>query len=236
MPRFEMVGFDADDTLWHNEKLYQEAQAGFRELLNRYGTPELINETFHLTEMRNLGQFGYGIKGFALSMIEAAIQLSDGEIPASDVLKIIDIARRLLDAHVELLDHAAEVVQRVAGVYPLMIVTKGDLRDQESKIQRSGLARYFNQIEILSDKRQEDYEVLLRRHHLRPERFLMVGNSPRSDIWPVLELGGNAVYVPHHFTWAHEAAELPPLDHPGYHCIEHLGLLPRLLEELESQV
>jgi putative hydrolase of the HAD superfamily len=236
MPRFDIVGFDADDTLWHNERLYQEAQSGFCDLMRHYGTSRQVMEELHRTEMRNLGQFGYGIKGFALSMIETAIGLSDGKVAAFDVLKIIDIARRLLDANVELLDHAAEIVPLVAGMYPLMIVTKGDLRDQESKIQRSGLARHFTTVEILSNKRQEDYAQLLERHHIRPERFLMIGNSPRSDIWPVLALGASAVYVPHHFTWAHEAAELPPSQHPGYYCIEHLGLLPRLLEEMERQV
>jgi len=231
-----MIGFDADDTLWHNEKLYVEAQARFKEVLGRYCRPELVDGQLHHTEMRNLDLFGYGIKGYALSMIETAVQLSEGRVTGGDVLKIITIARDLLEARVDLLDHAADTIPLLAKQYPLMLVTKGDLRDQESKIKRSGLSKHFHRIEILSNKRQEDYKTLLARHQLRPERFLMVGNSLRSDIWPVLELGANAVYVPHHFTWAHEVAEVPPPHHRGFYSIEHLGLLPHLLEQLERQI
>jgi len=236
MPRFEMIGFDADDTLWHNERHYVEAQSSFRKLLVRYCAPDLIDDELHRTEMRNLDQYGYGIKGYALSMIETAIQLSEGKVSGEDVRNIINIARDLLEANVELLDHAAETIPLLASSYPLMLITKGDLRDQESKIMRSGLAKYFRQIEILSNKRNENYRTLLTRHQIRPDSFLMVGNSLRSDIWPVLEIGASAVYVPHHFTWVHEVAELPPLHHPGFHSIEHLGLLPRLLQQLDGHV
>jgi putative hydrolase of the HAD superfamily len=235
MPRFQMIGFDADDTLWHNEKLYVAAQSRYRQLMMPYSIPDKTDQELHLTEMRNLDLFGYGIKGFALSMMETAVHLSDGRLSGADVRGILDITRTLLSADVELLDHAAETVSLLADERPLILITKGDLRDQESKIKRSGLAPHFKHVEILSNKRKEDYAALLDRYQLAPSRFVMVGNSLRSDIWPVLELGGNAVYVPHDFTWAHEEAPLPPSDHHGYHAIEHLGLLPGVLERLEGQ-
>ena len=234
MPRFEIIGFDADDTLWHNEKLYVAAQSRYRQVMEPYSLPDNTDRELHLTEMRNLDLFGYGIKGFALSMMETAVDLSTGRLTGADVREILDITRTLLCAEVELLDHAAETVTVLAETRALVLITKGDLRDQESKIRRSGLARHFRKVEILSNKRTEDYAALLARHHIAPSQFLMVGNSLRSDIWPVLELGGSAVYVPHDFTWAHEEAPLPPSDHDRYYAIEHLGLLPGLLEHLEE--
>jgi putative hydrolase of the HAD superfamily len=233
MPRFQMIGFDADDTLWHNEMHYIKAQSRYRDLLGRYCTPDLIDGELHRTEMRNLDQYGYGIKGYALSMIETAVHLSDGKISGEDVLAIINLARDLREVNVVLLDHAADAIPVLADSYPLMIITKGDPRDQESKIKRSGLVKHFRQVEILSEKGEENYRALLTRHHIRPEHFLMVGNSLRSDIWPVLNIGATAVYVPHRLSWAHEAADPPPSDHPGYHSIQHLGLLPPLLELLD---
>jgi putative hydrolase of the HAD superfamily len=236
MPRFEMIGFDADDTLWHNEKHYVESQARFSDLLGRYGTPESILGALHRTEMQNLELYGYGMKGFALSMIETAVQLSNGNVSGAEIMKIIAIARDLLHAPLQLLDHAERIIPLLASSFPLMLVTKGDLRDQETKVTRSGLGKYFRHVEILSDKGPENYRALLERHGIGAERFLMVGNSLRSDIWPVLALGASAVYVPHHFLWAHEAAEEPPLTHPGYHSIGHLGELPDLLERLNGRV
>ena len=232
MLRFQVVAFDADDTLWHNEKYYVEAQSGFRDVVGSFATPEVIDRELQQAEMRNLPLYGYGIKGFALSMIETAVRLSDGKVPGPDVMRIIRLARDLLDAGVELLDHASAVIPLLARSFPLMLVTKGDLRDQESKIARSGLSEYFRHVEILSGKEQGNYAALLRRHGVPAEKFIMVGNSLRSDIWPVLRLGAAAVYVPHHFAWAHEAAEPPAPTHPGYHAIEHLGFLPDLLERL----
>ena len=187
------------------------------------------------TELRNLEHFGYGIKAFALSMIETAVELTEGRIAGSDIQTIIDSAKEMLAADVELLEQAAETIARLADAYTLMVITKGDLRDQEAKIVRSGLADYFRHIEIVSDKSEASYAKLLRRYDILPERFLMVGNALRSDILPVLALGGSAVYVPHELTWAHESGDLPVADHPGFYQIEHLGLLPGLLEELERE-
>jgi putative hydrolase of the HAD superfamily len=186
--------------------------------------------------MRNIEHYGYGIKGYALSMIETAVHLSEGHISGPEVMKIIVIARDQLDAPLELLDHAERIIPLLSGTFPLMLVTKGDLRDQESKIARSGLAKYFRHIEILSNKKPEDYRALLGRHGIRAQRFLMVGNSLRSDIWPVLGVGASAVYVPHHLTWEHEAAAEPSSTHPGYATVEHLGLLPDLLERLDGRI
>lgn len=232
MSRFDVIAFDADDTLWHSERLYVDAQARFKQLLAQYHRPEWIEERLYQTEMRNLQHFGYGIKGFALSMIETAVELTEGRIAGGDIQILIDSAKAMLAADVELLEHAAETLASLADRYALMLITKGDLRDQESKIARSGVAQRFRQIEIVSDKSQASYAALLQRHGIAPERFLMVGNSLRSDILPVLALGARAVYIPHPLTWAHETAE-PPTEHPGYVEVEHLGLLPGLLDRLE---
>jgi putative hydrolase of the HAD superfamily len=235
MSRFDVIAFDADDTLWHNERLYIAAQATLKALLAHYHRPEWIEERLYQTEMRNLQHFGYGIKGFALSMIETAVELTEGRIAGSDIQTLIDAAKGMLAADVELLAHVPETLAGLMDTYPLMLITKGDLRDQEQKIARSGLARYFRHIEIVSDKRPENYAVLLQRHSIAPARFLMVGNSLRSDILPVLELGARAVYVPYELTWVHESATLPLTEHPGYYEIAHLGLLPGLLAALERQ-
>lgn len=236
MSLFELIAFDADDTLWHNERNYISAQTKFRQLLAHYHSPEWIDERLYQTEMRNLQHFGYGAKAFALSMIETAVELTEGRITGRDIQTIIDSAKEMLAADIELLQHVAETVASLSGSYTLMLLTKGDLRDQELKITRSGLAPHFHHIEIVSDKTPESYDRLLKRYGVTQERFLMVGNSLRSDILPVLALGASAVYVPYQLTWLHEIAEPPPAGQVGYYEIEHLGLLPGLLQALEHQV
>jgi putative hydrolase of the HAD superfamily len=233
MARFDVVAFDADDTLWQNERLFVVAQDEFKQLLAQYHRPEWIADRLYETEMRNLKHFGYGIKAFALSMIETAVELTEGRITGRDIQTIVDAARTMLCAEVELLEHAADTLAQLTERYRLMVITKGDLLDQEAKIARSGLAAYFTHVEIVSDKRPENYARLLARHGVDPERFLMIGNSLRSDILPVLAIGGSAVYVPHELTWAHEAAETPGAQQPNFYEVAHLGLLPALLDELE---
>jgi putative hydrolase of the HAD superfamily len=233
MPHYEVVAFDADDTLWQNERLYVEAQARFKQLLSHYHSPEWIEQRLYQTEMRNLRHFGYGIKAFALSMIETAVELTEGRIVGSDIQTLIDTAKSMLTAEVELLEHVADTLAGLADRYTLMLITKGDLLDQESKIERSGLADRFRHIEIVSDKSKASYTRLLQRYAISPERFIMVGNSLRSDILPVLEIGASAVYVPHQLTWIHENGETP-VGHPRYFEIEHIGWLPGLLQKLES--
>jgi putative hydrolase of the HAD superfamily len=235
MPVFDLIGVDADDTLWHNERLYVNAQARLVELLASYHSPDWIDQRLYRTEMRNLEHFGYGVKAFALSMIETAIELTEGRITGTELQPLIDLPREMLAANVELLEHVAETLPVLARRYPLVLITKGDLMDQERKVARSGLMPYFRHMEVLSEKNAERYAALLERHGVRGERFLMVGNSLRSDILPVLELGAQAVYIPHTFTWTHETAETPPEGRPGYYRLEHFGLLPGLLEALENE-
>jgi len=235
MSRFDVIAFDADDTLWHNERLYADAQARFGRLLAHYHDAEWIAARLYATEMRNLAHFGYGIKAFALSMIETAVELTEGRIAGADIQRIIDIAREMLTAEVVLLDGVDATLATLAERYPLMVITKGDLRDQEVKIARSGLGARFRHVEVVSDKTLVEYEAVLRRHRLRPERFLMVGNSLRSDILPVLELGAQAVYIPYSLTWAHESAEPPSTDRRGFHQLVAIGELPDLLAQLERR-
>ena len=210
------------------------AQAWFARLLAQYHSPDWINQSLDRAEAHNIAHFGYGIKSFALSMIETAVELTEGRISGQEIHAIIDMAKDMLGAEVELLDHVADTIPRLAASYPLMLITKGDLLDQENKIARSGLGEYFAHVEVVSDKTRQSYARLLEKHSILPERFLMVGNSLRSDILPVIELGGRAVYIPHQVTWMHELAETPPDGQPGFHQLEHLGQLPALLEHLES--
>jgi putative hydrolase of the HAD superfamily len=234
MSIFDMIAFDADDTLWHNERLYLGAQAKLAQLLSPFQSAEIVKARLYQTESRNIKYFGYGIKSFTLSMIETAVELTEGHISGQDVQVIIDLGRGMLDAEVELLEHAAGTVAQLATRYLLMLITKGDLQDQQNKVTRSGLGQYFQYIEVVSDKTRDIYEQLLRKQSTEPKRFLMVGNSLRSDILPILELGGQAVYIPYQTTWLHESAEAPEENAPGYYQIKHLGLLPALLERLET--
>ncbi len=235
MRPFKIIGFDADDTLWHNERLYVRAQEQLKMLLSSYLVDEQMDERLYQTEMRNLDHFGYGIKAFALSMIETAIELTGGRITAHDIQLIIDSARDMMAADVELLDHVEDALGVLAAEHTLMLITKGDLRDQERKIARSGLAQQFRYVEIVSDKARENYGAILERLSVPPADFLMVGNSLRSDILPVLDLGGTAIYVPQELTWVHESGELPPASQPGFHQLEHLGQLPALVARLEER-
>ena len=228
----DLIAFDADDTLWHSEILYSDVQERFQDLLSPYDLDGRARRELYETEIQNLQYFGYGIKGFALSMIETAIRISDGQIQASEILEIVDLAKGMLKAQVRLLDRVPEVVAELAASYPLMVVTKGDLVDQERKVAQSGLRSYFAHVEITSDKSEDFYRALLARHHIAPERFLMVGNSLRSDILPVIALGAHAVHIPYHVTWAHEAVGVPGGNTREYVELEDIGLLPMFVQKL----
>jgi putative hydrolase of the HAD superfamily len=206
MTTIDTIGFDADDTLWHNERYFHDAQQRFHDLVARYAEPHTTEEALLETERRNLKLFGYGVKGFVLSMIETAIELSDGAIPARELHQIIEQGKELLAHPVELLPYAAEVVAELAATYRLVLITKGDLFHQESKIAASGLADLFWQIEVVNEKDTATYARILDRHGIGPSSFVMVGNSLRSDILPVLDLGGHGVHVPYEITWAMEHA------------------------------
>lgn len=233
MPPFDLIGFDADDTLWHNERLYMETQEKFACMLAHYHDPEWVRQSLYQTETRNMAHYGYGIKAFALSLIETAIELTEGRITTREVQEIIGWAKGMLNADVELLPGAATVVPQLAQSHRLMVITKGDLLDQERKIIKSGLEACFQIVEVVNDKTPEVYRKILKKHAVQPGRFLMIGNSLRSDVWPVLELGGSAVYVPYPTTWQHEAAEEPGPEQRGYYALETLEQLPALLENIE---
>jgi putative hydrolase of the HAD superfamily len=228
----DIIAFDADDTLWHNEPLYIDIQTRFKELLSPSHRPEWVDQKLFETEMRNLNHFGYGIKGFTLSMIETAIELTEGRISGSEIQKIIGFAREMLGTHLELIDHVEETLEELSQAYPLMVITKGDLLDQEAKIANSGLAKYIDTIEVVSHKTRESYTAILSRHEIEPERFLMIGNSLKSDILPVLELGGRAVYIPYALTWTHENNINQELPQNSFYQLEHMGLLPELVREI----
>ncbi len=231
MPAFDVIAFDADDTLWHNERNYERAQNQFAQLLNHYHPPEWISARLYATESRNIEHYGYGVKAFALSMLETAVELTEGRITGQDVKAIIQVARELLSVEVELLPHVQETIPQLSARYRLMVITKGDLLDQETKVERSGLAQYFQTIEVVSHKTPQSYKRILERHSILPGRFLMVGNSLKSDILPVLALGVSAVHIPYALTWLHEQAELPPASTPGFFGLAHLGELPALLKD-----
>ncbi len=232
MSRIDIIAFDADDTLWHNETLYSQAKTQFQQLLSPYGEPERIRRRLDALEEANIRFYGYGLKSFALSMVEAAIEVTEGRVAGSEMQQIIEITKRMLSAEVEQLENAEAALAALSGEYPLMLITKGDSFEQHGKIERSGLAKYFQYIEIVIDKTAHSYRTLLSKYNLEPEGMLMVGNSLRSDVLPVLEIGGQAVYIPYASTWAHEHVDEAALQGLNYHVLESLGLLPALIEQL----
>jgi len=198
------IAFDADDTLWANQPNYDEIEQKFTALLSRYLPSEAISRRLYDAERRNMHIFGYGAKAFMLSMIETAIELTDGRVSGQEIQQIIGMGKEMLSRPIQLLDGVPHVLNSLEEDYTLMVLTKGDLLDQESKIARSGLSRYFHQVEIVSEKKPQTYRKILDRHHLRPDEFVMIGNSLRSDILPVLEIGACAIHIPAETTWAHE--------------------------------
>jgi putative hydrolase of the HAD superfamily len=228
----ELVALDADDTLWHNEPLYTHLRERFRELLARYEPGGVLDDRLYDVELRNLKHFGYGVKGFVLSMIETAIELTDGRLESRDVRTIIDWGRDMLAAPIELLDGVQDAVEALAAEYPLILVTKGDLLHQESKLASSGLGHLFKGIEIVSEKDARVYTNVMARYRVRPEQFVMVGNSLRSDILPVIEAGAHAVLVPYEISWVHERVPADALAAVRYHEIPHMRDLPALLKTI----
>ena len=228
---FEVIAFDADDTLWHNESIFTMTQIKFREMLSSHGK-EVVDQTLFSTQIKNLQHFGYGIKGFILSMIETSIELTDGEVSGNEIQRILNFGREMLEAPIELLPHTREVIEELSQKYSLFLITKGDLIDQETKIARSGLAEFFDAVEIVSDKTAEVYSKILYRHKIEASHFLMIGNSMRSDIVPIVKIGAHAVHIPYLSTWEHEQ-DHPPVNSKHYSKLEHLGLLPELIKDKE---
>ncbi|WKN45030.1 HAD family hydrolase [Tunicatimonas pelagia] len=207
MDQIKVIAFDADDTLWVNEPYFRETEDKFCEMMEDYLPQHSVSRELLETEINNLALYGYGIKSMTLSMIEAAIQMSDKTIGLEAVEKIIQFGKEMLDKPIELLEGVEEVLQALQGKYRLVMATKGDLLDQERKLLKSGLANYFHHIEIVSEKKEPNYERLIQHLDIPPQAFLMVGNSLKSDIMPVLNLGGHAFHVPYHTTWAYEKVD-----------------------------
>ena len=200
----KVIGFDADDTLWVNETYYREAEMEFAKLLGAYETTNKIDQELFKKEMDNLGLYGYGVKSFVLSMVESALEISNHTISNDAIQDIIDIGKRMINKPVELLDDVEEVLKSLSSNYRLILATKGDLLDQERKLEKSGLTKYFHHIEVLSDKQEANYAQLLNHLDIKPSEFLMIGNSLKSDVLPLVHIKAHAIHVPFHTTWAHE--------------------------------
>jgi putative hydrolase of the HAD superfamily len=226
--RVTTIAFDGDDTLWHNERIFEVTQARFAALLQPYG-PSDVAGVLNATEMRNLALFGYGIKGFTLSMIETAIETTGGQVAGREIGTIVDWAKEMLRHPIELLPGVRETIEALHTRYRLMVITKGDLFDQESKVARSGLADLFPIVEIVAEKDEATYRRILARYGVAPEEWLMVGNSVRSDILPALTLGARAVHIPYYTTWVHERAEIPEDLRERAWSLESMGALQDLL-------
>lgn len=231
MTAFDAIGLDADDTLWENETFFRVTEAEFCALLADHGDAEAIAGRLYDTESANLARYGYGIKGFMLSMVQTAIELTDGRIEGHQIGRILDLGAEMLAHPVTLLSGVEDALDALAG-RRLILITKGDLMDQERKVAASGLAERFAGVEILAGKTPEAYARVLAAHGIAAERFMMVGNSMRSDVIPVLELGGTGVFIPHALTWSHEQAEAP--DHPRLHQLPDMAALPDLVARLEA--
>lgn len=203
----KVIAFDADDTLWVNEPYFREAEDKFCALLEDYLPHHSVAKELFKTELQNIPQYGYGVKGFMLSMVETALRISNNTVPLSVIEKAIQYGKDLLDKPIELLDSVETTLHHLKNKYRLVMATKGDLLDQERKLKKSGLASYFHHIEIMSDKQEADYKELIRHLDISPDEFLMVGNSLKSDCLPVLAIGGHAIHIPYHITWEHEKVE-----------------------------
>ena len=233
MPPPKILAFDADDTLWVNEPIYVKTQDRCKELLSNYVSPEIMDEKLYATEMKNLRLFGYGVKGFMLSMIETAVELSGGKINGSDIQKIIELGKEMLEHPIHLLPNVQDTIEQLKGEYDLMVITKGDLFDQESKVARSGLADYFSKVEIVSEKDVPTYRSVFSRNKIQVKELLMVGNSLKSDILPICELGGHAIHIPYHTTWVHETVSNHHANGFEYGELADISLLPEYLNSLK---
>ena len=207
MTEIQVIAFDADDTLWVNEPFFQETEKKFCDMLEDFLPHHSISRDLFTIEIQNLPHYGYGVKGFILSMIEAAITITEKRIGVEAIEKILALGKELLDKDIELLDGVEDVLAALQGKYRLVMATKGDLLDQERKLNKSGLAKYFHHIEIVSEKHEPEYRKLIKHLDIQPHQFLMIGNSLKSDILPVLNIGGHGFHVPYHTTWEHEKVE-----------------------------
>ncbi len=227
-----VVGFDGDDTLWHSETRFHLTQAEFRDLLQRHAPDADVDARLADKEMQNLSIYGYGVKSFTLSMLETAIELTGGRIPAGDLNTILGWGKKMLTQPTELLDGVEETLRAIAAAHDVYLITKGDLFNQESKLASSGLGDLFLGVEIVSEKNGDTYRGIFKRRGIDPSEFVMVGNSLRSDIVPVVALGGRAVHIPYQVTWAHEEVAEDLLPKQGWRRIERIAELPGVLKDL----
>lgn len=233
--KIKVIAFDADDTLWINEPYFQEAEKEFCQLMEDYLPQHTTARELLRTEIANLPLYGYGIKGFMLSMIETALTVSNKTISVEVVEKILGLGKALLARPIEVLDGVEEVLTTLKAHYRLVVATKGDLLDQERKLKNSGIAHYFHHIEIMSEKGESDYQKLLKHLDISPQEFVMIGNSLKSDVLPVLAIGGHGYHVPYHTTWAHEQIE-HHIEHENFRQVQHIReILPFLLQHVQTQ-
>lgn len=226
---FKVIAFDADDTLWVNEPYFREAEDKFSALLEDYLPAHNVTKELFKTELQNIPLYGYGVKGFMLSMVETALRVSGNTVPLAVIEKALQYGKDLLGKPVELLEGVEETLHHLKNKYRLVMATKGDLLDQERKLKKSGLEPYFHHIEIMSEKQEADYQKLIRHLDILPDEFLMIGNSLKSDALPVLAIGGHAIHVPYHTTWEHEKVE-GNVEHKNFRSVDNLkDILPFLL-------
>lgn len=225
---FKVIAFDADDTLFINEPYFDEAEEKFCALLSDYLSKQGLSQALFQTQISNLSLYGYGVKGYILSMVQTAYVVSNHTASTKVIEKIIEIGKDLLQKPIVLLDGIEETLQQLHGKYKLVVATKGDLKDQHRKLHLSGLGPFFHHIEVMSEKEELDYEKLLKRLEIEPDEFLMIGNSLKSDVLPVLNIGGTAVHVPFHTTWAHERID-HEIVHPKFYKAEKVSDIVEVL-------
>ncbi|TCK69110.1 putative hydrolase of the HAD superfamily [Winogradskyella wandonensis] len=225
----KVIGFDADDTLWVNETYFRDAEQEFAQLLSQFETANKIDQELFKMEMKNLPIYGYGVKGFVLSMVEIALELSNYTVSSKTIEKILDIGKDMINKPVEILEDVEDTLKSLSKEYKLILATKGDLLDQERKLEKSGLIDYFHHIEVLSEKEATNYSKLLGHLDIKPSEFLMVGNSLKSDILPLVAIGAKAIHVPFHTTWQHERVSKKEADDADYVTVKSIGEIPKLL-------
>ena len=218
----KVIAFDADDTLWVNETYFRDAEKKFAKILSKYETINKIDQELFKVEMKNLELYGYGIKGFMLSLIECALELSNYSISQHEIEKILILGKEMLTKPIELLDGVEEVLEKLHKKYKLIVATKGDLLDQERKLEKSGLLKYFHHIEVMSEKKEVDYRKLIKHLDINSNELLMVGNSLKSDVLPLIKIGASAIHIPFHITWSHEEVSLEETKNSNFQTLSQL--------------
>ncbi len=229
MHRIKFIGFDADDTLWINESYYRHTEKKFCDIMAEYLNVEQLEQELLTSEMNNIHLYGFGIKSFTLSMLETALRVTNNQIAPVKIAAIIEAGKELIKAPLELLDNVEDVLRDLSRDYKLIVATKGDLLDQERKLKASGLEKYFHHIEIMSDKKEQNYQQLLNHLEIQPFEFVMIGNSLKSDIVPVLNIGGHSIYVPHEITWQLEKVNEDELLGLNYHTVDDISKVKEII-------